>query len=75
MIDIPKSEPLLKDHLLTHRVETWKLGEGHYETMIWTGGLAAPQIDYVNETWDDALIAHAVAWQICHNKERLRRGL
>lgn len=73
MIDIPKLEPLIQDHLKTHRVETWKLGEGHYETMVWTGGQAAPKDEYRNERWDDAIVAHAVAWQICHKKEELRR--
>lgn len=75
-MDIGQSprQPLIgPDHLLAHKIETYKLQEGHFETMVWRGGNAAPIQELVNDNWEDALLAHAVAWQMYHEMEQKRR--
>lgn len=68
----PRSPLIGPDHLQGHRIETWKLQEGHYETMVFRTGRPAPIQELVNDNWEDALLAHAVAWQTYHEAHKRR---
>jgi len=75
MRNIPTArDPVIgPDRLEAHAVVTYKLPGGIFETMIWRYGDAAPREEWQNEDWNDAIVAHSVAWYKAQRLETLRR--
>lgn len=57
-----------------HIVTTVK-APGGFETMVWRcDSTVAPVDEVLNDTWEEALIAHAVMWETCRNLEKRGRA-
>ena len=57
-----------------HIVGTVKMPGGTFETMIWRRDEPTSTVDEVqNDSWEEAMIAHAVIWNACSNLEKKGR--